>query len=456
MSSEIAIAVANVAKSYAIFEEPTDRLKQMIVPRIRRAMGLPVNTYYREYWALRDVSFEVRRGETTGILGRNGAGKSTLLQIVSGIMQPTAGTVSIHGRVSALLELGTGFNPEFSGRQNVMLSGQLKGVSESEMLRRFDEIADFADIGDFIDYPVKTYSSGMLVRLAFAVHAVLDPDILIIDEALAVGDVRFQSKCYDWLAQLKARGTSILFVTHDVGAVRRFCEHAIWLEGGRCAASGNVYDVTSAYTEFMMVGPDVERPNRIQQQNPEKTEARVALTPHQDGASPEAFASRYPYVPERHKPLRRWGSHVGAIRAVEVTGSDAEPSAEFEVGAEIEVHIVTDLPPDIPRDGLSVGMGIRSVDGNDLVIRSTYDDPQWRTLSGTSLIHVVFRITNILANGEYRLAVTLENRASVVPSYYDFIEGALYFKSSSQRYRWGLVVPDIAISVTPAGQPAPR
>jgi len=354
--------------------------------------------------------------------------------------------------VSALLELGTGFNPEFSGRQNVMLSGQLKGVSEAEMLRRFDEIADFADIGEFIEYPVKTYSSGMLVRLAFAVHAVLDPDILIIDEALAVGDVRFQSKCYDWLAQLKARGTSILFVTHDVGAVRRFCEQAIWLEGGHCAASGNVYDVTSAYTEFMMVGPAAGRSTPSQPVNSDKTEPQVAGTPPHDDASPEAFAARYPYVPERHKPLRRWGSHAGAIRAVEVTGTDGEPCAEFAVGDDIEVHIVTDLPPDIPRNGLSVGMGIRSVDGNDLVIRSTYDDPQWRELSDTSLIHVVFRITNILANGEYRLAVTLENRASAVPNYYDFIEGALYFKSSSQRFRWGLVVPDIAIAVTPASQ----
>ncbi len=450
MSSEIAIAVANVAKAYAIFEEPTDRLKQMIMPRLRRAMGLPVSTYYREYWALRDVSFQVRRGETTGILGRNGAGKSTLLQIVSGIMQPTAGTVSIHGRVSALLELGTGFNPEFSGRQNVMLSGQLKGITEAEMLRRFDEIADFADIGEFIDYPVKTYSSGMLVRLAFAVHAVLDPDILIIDEALAVGDVRFQSKCYDWLARLKARGTSILFVTHDVGAVRRFCEQAIWLEGGRCAASGDVYDVTSAYTEFMLVGPEAGSSNRSDRSTDDKTAPQVAFDQLEGGASPEAFANRYPYVPERHKPLRRWGSHVGAIRAVEVTGEDGAPNAEFEVGTEIEVHIVTDLPSDVPRDGLSVGMGIRSVDGNDLVIRSTYDDAQWRTLPGTSLIHVIFRITNILGNGEYRLAVTLENRASPIPNYYDFIEGALYFKSSSQRYRWGLVVPDIAITVTPA------
>ncbi len=454
MSSEIAIEIANVAKSYAIFEDPTDRLKQMIMPRVRRAVGLPVNKYYREYWALRDVSFEVRRGETTGILGRNGAGKSTLLQIVSGIMQPTAGTVSIHGRVSALLELGTGFNPEFSGRQNVTLSGQLKGISEAEMIRRFDEIADFADIGEFIEYPVKTYSSGMLVRLAFAVHAVLDPDILIIDEALAVGDVRFQSKCYDWLARLKAGGTSILFVTHDVGAVRRFCEQAIWLEGGRCAASGDVYDVTSAYTEFMLVGPEAAHANRSQQANPDKTEPQVAIDHLQGSASPEAFAARYPYVPERHKPLRRWGSHVGAIRAVEVTAANGAPTAEFEVGAEIEVHIVTDLPTDVPRDGLSVGMGIRSVDGNDLVIRSTYDDPHWRTLPGTSLIHVIFRINNILATGEYRLAVTLENRASAIPNYYDFIEGALYFKSSSRQYRWGLVVPEIAITVTPASSAA--
>jgi len=449
MSSDIAIKVTEVAKAYPIFDAPADRLKQMLMPRLRRLLGLDTRQYYREYWALRDVSFTVRRGETVGILGRNGAGKSTLLQVVSGIMEPTTGSVSVKGRVSALLELGTGFNPEFSGRQNVMLAGQLKGISDDQMVRRFDEIADFADIGEFIEYPVKTYSSGMLVRLAFAVHAVLDPDILIVDEALAVGDVRFQSKCYDWLSRLKANGTSILFVTHDVGAVRRFCEHAIWLEGGRCAASGDVYDVTSAYTEFMLSGSDSRKSASTATETVSPSNPISIPTSDAAGLTSEKapFAELYPYTPDRHQPLRRWGSHMGSIRAVEVTDAQGTLKNEYDVGAQLQVHVVVALPEDLPRDGLSIGFGIRSVDGNDIIIRSTFDDPDLRDLPDVPILHVVFAMTNILSEGEYRLAVTLENRGNLSPTYFDFIEGALYFRSNSHRYRWGVVVPEVHMAV---------
>ena len=196
MSSEIAIKVENLSKCYHIYDQPRDRLKQMILPRMQRAIGMQPRQYFREFWALKDVSFEVKKGETVGIIGRNGSGKSTLLQMVCGTLNPTSGSIQTSGRIAALLELGSGFNPEFTGRENVYLNGAVLGLSRDEIDVRFDEIAAFAEIGEFIDQPVKTYSSGMMVRLAFAVAINVDPQILVVDEALSVGDELFQRKCF--------------------------------------------------------------------------------------------------------------------------------------------------------------------------------------------------------------------------------------------------------------------
>ena len=185
--SDIAIKVENLSKCYPIFDTPRDRLKQMIIPMLQRAYGFSPRKYYREFWALRDVSFEVKRGQSVGIIGRNGSGKSTLLQLICGTLAPTGGSLQVNGRVAALLELGSGFNPEFTGRENVYLNASVLGLSQQEIDNRFDEIAAFADIGDFLDQPIKTYSSGMTMRLAFSVIAHVDADVLIVDEALAVG-----------------------------------------------------------------------------------------------------------------------------------------------------------------------------------------------------------------------------------------------------------------------------
>ncbi len=195
-SDDIAIRVTNLSKSYQIYETPRDRLKQFVLPRLQRIAGQAPRQYYREFRALNNVSFDVRKGETVGIIGRNGSGKSTLLQIICGTLTPTGGTVETRGRIAALLELGSGFNPDFTGRENVYLNASVLGLPQEEIETRFDDIAAFADIGDFIDQPVKTYSSGMIVRLAFAVAINVDPDILVIDEALSVGDELFQRKCF--------------------------------------------------------------------------------------------------------------------------------------------------------------------------------------------------------------------------------------------------------------------
>lgn len=232
MSSDIAVRVKNLSKCYQIYDRPQDRLKQFILPRLQRVAGVHPKQYYHEFWSLKDVSFEVKKGETVGIIGRNGAGKSTLLQLICGTLNPTAGNIEINGRVGALLELGAGFNPEFTGRENVYMNGTLLGLHKDEIASRFDEITAFADIGDFIDQPVKMYSSGMYVRLAFSVVAHVNPDILVIDEAFAVGDVFFQQKCIRMLRAFQENGGTILFVSHDTGVLLSLCKKTLLLFSG--------------------------------------------------------------------------------------------------------------------------------------------------------------------------------------------------------------------------------
>lgn len=239
MSSEIAIQLQDVSKCYHIYDKPRDRLAQMLAGQRKQ--------YYHEFWALRNVSFDIKRGETVGIVGRNGSGKSTLLQVICGTLNQSAGNVQTVGRIGALLELGSGFNPEFTGHENVYMNAAILGLSRAEVDERYDDIAAFADIGEFIHQPVKTYSSGMIVRLAFAVQAMVDPDILIVDEALAVGDERFQRKCFARLDELKAKGTSILFVSHSGPQVVELCDRAILMERGERICTGSPMSVVRAY-----------------------------------------------------------------------------------------------------------------------------------------------------------------------------------------------------------------
>jgi lipopolysaccharide transport system ATP-binding protein len=241
-SDDYAIEVSGLSKCYQIYDKPSDRLKQMLM-RGRKQ-------YYKEFWALKDVSFKIKKGETVGIIGRNGSGKSTLLQMICGTLNPTAGEVKVNGRVAALLELGAGFNPEFTGRENVYVNAAVLGLSREEIDARFDAIAEFADIGEFIDQPVKTYSSGMYVRLAFAVVAHVDSEILVVDEALAVGDAFFVQKCMRFLRDFVLRGT-LIFVSHDVGAVLSLCESAIWLQEGQLRAVGSPKELTNVYMQAL-------------------------------------------------------------------------------------------------------------------------------------------------------------------------------------------------------------
>lgn len=240
--SDIAIRLTNVSKSFRRYPKPIDRLKELFIPGCKRSP---------DFWALEQINLQVNRGETLGIIGQNGSGKSTLLQIIAGTMTPTQGLVEVNGRISALLELGSGFNPEFTGRQNVFFNGRLLGLTIGEIEQRFDQITAFADIGDFIDQPVKTYSSGMFVRLAFAVAVNVDPEILIVDEALAVGDILFQRKCFRKLEEMAESGVTILFVSHDLNSVLNLCDRAIILDNHRIIHEGKPHPITLTYSALM-------------------------------------------------------------------------------------------------------------------------------------------------------------------------------------------------------------
>jgi lipopolysaccharide transport system ATP-binding protein len=340
----LAIVVRNVSKLYRVYDQPQDRLKQLLWRGYR--------SYGRDFWALRDISFEVRRGEMVGIIGRNGSGKSTLLQIIAGTLAPTTGEVGVGGRVAALLELGSGFNPEFTGRENVMLNGTLLGLSREEVLRRFDEIVAFAEIGPFLDQPVKTYSSGMLVRLAFAVQACLDPEVLIVDEALAVGDVFFQQKCYRRLEALRERGTSILFVSHNLADVRQFCQRAVVLSEGRAVFQGSSADAVAHYLLLDQQGRAAILPSDpTLQAAPSPPTAALAV--HQDVQEPAfAWPNDAAFLDIAHLPQVSSGG--ARCTHVALCDADGKPCWVFEQGQTLSVFYEFELarPIDVPIGGI--------------------------------------------------------------------------------------------------------
>lgn len=241
--SEIVLDIQNVSKIYKLYPKPSDRFKE--------AFNKKKKLYYKEFYALKDVNFSIKKGETVGIVGRNGSGKSTLLKIITGVLNPTEGNVIAKGNISALLELGAGFNMDYTGIENIYLNGTIMGIPRKQMEKKIDSIISFADIGEHIEQPVKTYSSGMFVRLAFAVAINVDPEILIVDEALAVGDTRFQVKCMDKFVEFMEAGKTVLFVSHDVNSVKRFCKRAIWLNEGNLVMDGDVDEVTDKYSDFL-------------------------------------------------------------------------------------------------------------------------------------------------------------------------------------------------------------
>ena len=358
MSVETVIAVRNVSKKFRLFSSAKDRLIEALHPFRRR--------YHHEFWALRDVSFDVYRGEAVGIMGRNGSGKSTLLQIICSVMQPTAGEVQVNGRISALLELGAGFNPEFTGRDNVLLNGAILGLSRKDMLDRLPEIETFADIGEFFDQPMKVYSSGMFARVAFASAIHVNPDVLIIDEILGVGDAKFQEKCYNRIRALRDRGVCILFVSHSTEAIQRNCDTALLLDSGKIVAHDSVDAVIAAYHDLLYgsgLTGECDGSTMSTQQRSEVSTAdlkqggRIKLQEFLEGSDGPMY-TKFQYY-NSHE--RRFGSRDAEIVDFLIT---ADGQVDFDVlsgNEEISIYIKVRFTREVDRP--EIGWAIASPEG---------------------------------------------------------------------------------------------
>lgn len=362
MSSDLAIKVENLSKCYQIYDTPRDRLKQFLLPRMQQLIGRPQSQFYREFWALKDVSFEVKKGESVGIIGRNGSGKSTLLQIITGTIAPTSGSAKTNGRIAALLELGSGFNPEFTGRENVYLNGALLGFSREQINEKFDAIAAFADIGEHLDQPVKTYSSGMLVRLAFAVQVQVEPDILIVDEALAVGDALFQKRCFQRIEKLVSDGTTLLFVSHDQESVRTLTNRALLLNKGRPIDWGLSSEVVLSYRKLLhdeeaaYFASLTKNLVKREAQAPHPTDTPVAAP-----VAPDAVpANAAPGMGTRSDRFSFGDGEVKIIK-VETLDSDDQPCSMFYPGERLRIRVTCESFASIEK--LNVAIRLRNKEG---------------------------------------------------------------------------------------------
>lgn len=369
-----AVHVHNLGKCYQLYTQPKDRLKQFLWRGRRR--------YYRELWALQGINLKIMPGEVIGIIGRNGSGKSTLLQLICGTLTPTCGKVEVNGRLAALLELGAGFNPDFTGRENIWLNAAILGLTQEEIADRIEQIIDFSEIRDFIDQPVKTYSSGMYVRLAFSVAVSIDPDILIIDEALSVGDGAFARKSFNRIMQLKESGKTILFCSHSLFQIESLCSRALWINQGKLMAEGDVKDVVSAYQTFL-------------DQNVLEADEQVTIT------STKAIPHNQPAVSGNARGHARLDK-VDVYIDGETANDAIVKSGHSTVG--VKVSFVSD--PAIPCP--TVALTLHAMDGRTLTSAASWEDHinLERTMNGSGQISVVFEQLPLL-KGEYLINVYL-------------------------------------------------
>lgn len=425
----LVIRAQGLGKCYQIYGQPRDRLKQFVLPRAQRLLGLPPKDYFRQFWALQDVDLEIGLGETIGIIGRNGSGKSTLLQLLCGTLTPNAGRVEVGGRVAALLELGAGFNPEFTGRENVYMSASVLGLEQREIDARFADIAAFADIGDFIEQPVKTYSSGMYVRLAFAVIAHVDADILIVDEALSVGDAVFVQKCMRFIRRFQEHGT-LIFVSHDIGAVQNLCQSAIWLDHGHIRQRGPAKEVAEAYLQYTLQ---------------EIYGDQAELTPL--GSAPEEAPAQLAMdygaqatVRDNLGEAKGWQTGKAEVLSVAIRRLTPGPDNVFEGGERLRLTIRARASEELANPIL--GFLVRDRLGQDLFGENT--------LPFTNRVPVAippggvfegifdFRLP-MLPNGQYAVMASVADGDLYDNVQHHWLHDALIINVSSSRIRWGLV-----------------
>jgi lipopolysaccharide transport system ATP-binding protein len=380
---QVAISVRGVAKKFKLFASKKQRVAEALHPLRRRL--------HQEFWALRDVSFDIHQGEIIGILGKNGSGKSTLLQIICGVMRPSRGEVVAHGRISALLELGAGFNPEFTGRENVLLNGAIAGFSRQEMLRRLPAIEAFAEIGDFFDQPVKTYSSGMFVRVAFAAAIHIDPEILVVDEALSVGDSKFQHRCFQRIRAFMEQGKTIVVVSHSADTLLRICHRGIVMDGGELRFIGRIAEAVNCYQNLLFgaVAP-LEAP-------PEPEPAHGLMrSPGGDGRD------LIPAKPNYNRHEIRLGNRAVTIVDFDIIANGLRNPPEIPAQARTEVIIRLRFHADVPST--SVGFGLVTVDGT-FVVGTNLFMLERPLIDGAAGAHaaVRYRFTSAVAGGDYFL-----------------------------------------------------
>lgn len=449
MSSEIALQTDGLGKCFHIYDKPRDRLLQMLDTSKKK--------FFREFWALRDISFTIAKGEIIGVIGTNGSGKSTLLQIIAGTLAPTIGTVNVIGRVSAILELGAGFNTEFTGRENVLLNASIIGFPRDAITEQMEKIRVFSELGDFFDQPIKTYSSGMQARLAFSIAIHVDPEILIVDEALAVGDVRFVAKCMRRIKDIMSKGTTVLFVSHDISSVRTLCSRTLWLDQGYLVEDGDVFPVTGRYMAYMFKNdqPSVEVSNLTHKniarhktkfiKLPELPFENQADSSSQDeiaGSGHTPLSDSKPEITLDSKPVTHWGSYKGIILSASVRDSHGIRKNTLHWGTSIEIFIDLLIPPEISRDHLSIAFSIKDLKGTDLIVSTTHDF-ELKRLPESDRFSVSFKLINPLVTGKYLLVAAVENRQYSDIHYYEYFEGAHYFASLSKERFFGLFQPSI-------------
>jgi lipopolysaccharide transport system ATP-binding protein len=406
MTTDVAIQLRNVSKAYEIYKQPSDRLKQMVIGDRKKL--------YKEFWAIKQVDLDIYKGEAVGIVGRNGSGKSTLLQVICGTLKPTQGSVRVNGRIAALLELGSGFNKEFTGRENVYMNATILGLSQEEVADRYDRIAAFADIGEFIDQPAKTYSSGMYMRLAFAVAINVDPDILVIDEALAVGDEAFKRKCFSRIEEIRKSGSTILFVSHSVNNVIELCDRAILMDRGKRLLTSDPKTVASKYQKLAFAPANSIDSVRSEIAQLEKTEEDCTLASantkatlasaarKEDESDIEAFdpnlkpQSTVEYIPQ--------GARITNARILNKSGQQVNIlKSGVQYTYTYDINIFTSAT------NIRCGMLLKTTSGVELGGMSTHPTGQGLDFvtDGTTL-KAAFKFTAILTPGTYFLNAGLK------------------------------------------------
>ena len=381
--SDIAISVSNVSKCYRIFDDQRSRLLHAVLPKLTKGM--------QEVWALKDINFEIKRGEAVAIIGRNGGGKSTLLEILTGTLTPTTGSVKVNGRVCALLELGSGFNPEYSGRDNAILNGLLMGLSKDEVLSRFDEIEAFAEIGVAIDRPVKTYSSGMMMRLAFAVQVALDPDILIVDEALSVGDYFFQQKCFERLRKMRDCGLTLLFVSHDMSTVRDLCKSVVLLRDGRVMFDG---ESSAGIQRYLQAGAAVD----------EGADGQDAFAAAKVGAAEEDRDSGASNDPGAIWKSSSQVQEDTALLSISLLDQAGQPALTLRIGDTLRTRVLYQVFDERP---VHVSVVFKNRMGQTVNCTSTHTLGRSGPLPRGTLVSIDINVAMALEAGQYTLMVSL-------------------------------------------------